>query len=102
MTIQRKWLATLCTAAAVSLAPPVSSASVNIDVDIAPPVPRVEVVPPARAGYVWAPGYWEYRGHHHVWVEGRWMREHPGQHWVPEHWEQNGARWHMERGHWER
>ncbi len=102
MTTRNKWLATLCVTAAVSLAPAVSSAGVNIDVDIAPPAPRVEVVPPNRAGYVWAPGYWDYRGHDHVWVEGRLLREHRGQHWVPERWEQHGSKWHMERGRWER
>ena len=102
MTKQYGWLATLCVAAAVSLSPAVSSAGVNIDVDVAPPTPRVEVVPPARAGYVWGPGYWEYRGHKHVWVAGRWMREHRGMHWDPAHWEQRGTHWHLERGHWER
>ena len=55
-----------------------ASARVYIDVDIAPPPVRVEVVPVARVGYVWAPGYWYWSGHQHVWVGGgdepAWLR----------------------------
>ena len=102
MTKNRLWLATLCLAGAAAMAPSVGSANVTIDVDIAPPATRVEVVPEPRGGYVWAPGYWEWRGHEHVWVGGRWLHERRGRHWVPEHWVQAGPHWHMERGHWER
>ena len=102
MTTMRLWLATLGLAGAAALAPAVSSASVNLEIDIAPPAARVEATPGPRVGYVWAPGYWEWRGHEHVWVGGRWMHERRGRHWIPEHWVQNGPHWHMERGHWER
>jgi hypothetical protein len=78
------------------------SAGVNVDITVAPPAPRVEVVPPHRSGYVWAPGYWEWRGHEHVWVSGRWMAERHGYRWVPDRWEQHGDRWHRYPGHWER
>ena len=44
------------------LAPVVASAQVGVDITVAPPAPRVEVVPPPRVGFVWAPGYWEWRG----------------------------------------
>ena len=73
-----------------------------VDVDVAPPPPRVIVVPAARRGYVWAPGYWRWNGRQHVWIDGRWMRERRGVQWVPAHWEQRGNRWHFEDGHWER
>jgi hypothetical protein len=72
-----------------------------IDIEIAPPEPRVVVVPPPRAGYVWAPGYWAYHGHHHVWVEGRWLKERPGWHWVPDRWVAHEGRYRYEPGRWE-
>ena len=39
---------------------------------------RVETVPEPRVGFVWAPGFWEWRDHAHVWVPGRWMGERRG------------------------
>jgi hypothetical protein len=79
-----------------------ASAAVNLDIDIGPPAPQVEVVPGPRAGYVWGPGYWAWDGHHHHWVGGRWLRERPGYVYVPEHWEDRGGRHHFEPGHWDR
>jgi hypothetical protein len=96
------WLLAACLGSAAMGASGLASAGVGIDIEIAPPAPRVEVVPPPRVGYVWAPGYWEWRDHAHVWVPGRWVGERRGYHWVPDHWEQHGPRWHHERGHWER
>ncbi|HEV7986203.1 MAG TPA: YXWGXW repeat-containing protein [Steroidobacteraceae bacterium] len=83
-------------------APALSSAAVLVDVDVAPPAPRVEVLPGPRAGYAWAPGYWAWRGHRHVWVRGHWIRERVGYHWVPDAWVAAGPRWHYAPGHWER
>jgi hypothetical protein len=91
----------LCLAGSVLL-PALSGAQVGIDVTIAPPEPQVEVVPAPRAGFVWAPGFWEWRGGHHVWVGGRWIAERPGYRWVPDRWDRHGDRWHYERGHWAR
>jgi WXXGXW repeat (2 copies) len=73
-----------------------------IDIEIAPPEPRIVAVPAPRHGYVWAPGYWAYRGHHHVWVDGHWVRERPGWHWVPDHWVHHEGRYRYEPGRWER
>jgi hypothetical protein len=92
----------LCIAAGGITAPVIASAGVAIDIDIAPPPLRVETVPPPREGFVWAPGYWDYRGREHVWVRGRWVRERHGYRWVSDRWEQRGPHWHHERGHWER
>ena len=72
-----------------------------IDIDVAPPAPREEVVPPPRAGFVWAPGYWNWDGHKHVWAKGHWEKEHPGRHWVADRWEQRDGHWHHNAGHWE-
>ena len=95
-------LMSLCIAGGAVGAPMLASAGAGIDINIAPPAPRVEVVPAPRVGYVWAPGFWEYREHAHVWVPGRWVGERRDYHWVPDHWDQRGPDWHHERGHWER
>jgi hypothetical protein len=92
----------LVIAASAVAAPTIASAGVFIDIDVAPPPVRVEVVPPPREGFVWAPGFWEWRDGRHVWVPGRWMGERRGYHWVPDRWEPRGPHWHHERGHWER
>src|SRR5579862_1283941 len=88
--------------AAALTAPKGSYAGINIDIDVAPPTAQVEVVPAPRPGFVWAPGYWEWRGQRHVWVAGYWMPERRGFHWVPAHWEPRGRHWHFEPGHWAR
>jgi WXXGXW repeat (2 copies) len=77
----RAWLMTLCIVGGVAAAPGLAAAGVGvvgIDINIAPPAPRVEVVPPPRVGYVWAPGYWEYRDRGHVWIPRRWVGERRG------------------------
>lgn len=74
---------------------------VGIDIEIAPPAPRVVAVPPPRPGFVWAPGYYRWDGHRHVWVDGHFIRERRGFHWVPEHWDERHGRYHFEPGHWE-
>lgn len=82
--------------------PVVSDARVYVDIETAPPPLRVEVVPAARAGYVWAPGYWNWNGRRHVWVGGRWVGERRGYHWAPHNWVQRDGRWHFEQGGWRR
>jgi len=74
-----------------------------VEIQVAPPPPRVEVVPPPRVGYVWAPGYWRWNGRRHVWIQGSWVRERRGWHWEPDAWVQGpNGRWHLSRGHWVR
>jgi hypothetical protein len=74
-----------------------------VDIEIAPPPPRVEVVPGPRVGYVWAPGYWRWNGRRHVWITGRWVGERRGFHWGPEAWVQGpNGRWHLRPGRWAR
>jgi hypothetical protein len=94
-------LAAVALSAAIVSLP--STAKTYVDITIAPPPPRVEVVPAPRVGYVWAPGYWRWNGHKHVWANGVWVRERHGWHWEPDAWVQapNG-RWHLSRGHWVR
>jgi len=99
---RRALLLGLVIAAGAVAAPTMASAGVFIDIDVAPPPVRVEAAPPPREGFVWAPGFWEWRGGAHVWVPGRWIGERRGYHWVPDRWEPRGPHWHHERGHWER
>jgi|HubBroStandDraft_4_1064222.scaffolds.fasta_scaffold207573_3 hypothetical protein len=78
------------------------SYSAAIEIEVAPPAPRVIVAPPPRAGFVWAPGFWAWNGHEHVWREGRWIPERRGFHWVPDRWEERHGHWRYAEGHWER
>jgi hypothetical protein len=89
-------------AAGAVLAPLSSEARVVVDIGVAPPPARVEVVPAARAGYIWAPGYWYWNGRAHAWHAGYWVRERHGYRWVGAHWEPAGPRWHYVPGYWAR
>ncbi|HEY5019430.1 MAG TPA: YXWGXW repeat-containing protein [Steroidobacteraceae bacterium] len=102
MAKERLLLVALLMSAGAMAAPALSSAAINLDIDVAPPAPRVEIMPGPRPGHVWAPGYWEWHGHSHVWVRGHWLRERRGYHWVPDNWMHDGPHWHHEPGHWER
>ena len=81
---------------------PIPASSAQIYIDVAPPAPRVEVIPAHRAGYVWQPGYYDWRNGHHVWVKGYWVKERQGMFWHPSRWEQRDGRWAFEKGRWDR
>ncbi|AIP62691.2 YXWGXW repeat-containing protein [Burkholderia thailandensis] len=66
----------------------------------APPPVRYEVVPEARAGYVWDRGHWRWEHGRYVWIAGHWEVERVGMHWAPGHWSQRGPGWVWVRGHW--
>jgi len=87
-------------ASALSAIPVVASAAIYVDV--APPDPRVEVVPAPRTGFVWAPGYYTYRNGHYVWLKGHWERERHGQYWHPGHWVEQNGRWTFVTPGWHR
>ncbi len=96
-------LKSLAVLAAVSATISVSAvAAPYVDVRVAPPPPRNEVVPAARAGYAWVPGFWDWRGRRHVWVNGHWERARRGYVYRAPVWEQNGDRWRLNRGAWAR
>ncbi len=86
--------------AALIAAPVAGRAQVSFDVTIAPPAPQYEVVPPPRPGFVWAPGYWGWRGGRWVWGPGHWIVARPGYRWAPDGWVRRGAGWHYVPGHW--
>jgi hypothetical protein len=87
--------------AAAALSSPLAIAATSFELNIGPPAPRYEVVPPPRTGYVWAPGYWDYNGHQHNWRKGHWERERHGEHYVAGGWTEHDGRWHLNQGHWE-
>ena len=92
----------LSAATASFYAPPVQARTyISFSVGVPPPPPRHEryVV---REGYVWAPGYWRWRGHRYVWVNGYWVRERPGYVWVGPRWESRGPHYHFHEGYWTR
>jgi len=84
--------------------PSFAQVNFHFGIDVAPPVPQVEEVPPLRPGFVWAPGYWNWDGDQHVWVGGHWMDARPGYYWSPERWEhhveEEGSHWHFAPGRW--
>ena len=67
---------------------------------VAPPPPRYEREPRARRGYVWVPGYWNWRGNRHEWVRGSWMRERPGYVYAQPSWRQRDGQWYFDQGRW--
>lgn len=77
-------------------------AAAQVYVEVAPPPPRVEHVPPPRRGHVWVAGHWEWRPHGYRWVPGLWMAERPGYRYHGPEWIARDGRWYMERGRWER
>ena len=81
-----------------------ADARTNVDIilDVAPPPARVEVVPAARVGHVWVPGFWEWRGREHIWVAGHWVRERRGYVYKPARWEQVNGRWYYRPEVWVR
>jgi hypothetical protein len=85
-----------------SLAAPAMAATEIIVVRKAPPAPRHEVVPAARHGYVWAPGYWNWNGHRYAWVKGKYVKARAGYHWSAPSWQERDGRWQFNRGAWQR
>lgn len=92
--------------AGAGMAPTAAAAqvSVGVEVGVPPPAVRYARVPPPRAGYIWAPGYWRWnpRARRHVWVGGYWVHARPGYRYVPERWEHRGRHWRLAHGHWVR
>ncbi len=67
---------------------------------VAPPPPRVEVVPRRLVrGYVGIRAAGVGIGRY-VWVPGHWQAVRVGYHWVPGHWVQRGPNWRWVEGHW--
>ena len=98
--LKLKWLPGVIAAATLGGIALPSISAVELYVDVAPPPPRVEVVPAPRAGFVWAPGFWAWREGRHVWMRGHWERERHGMYWHPGHWVEREGRWYFESPRW--
>jgi len=85
---------------AAALATSAVFAQAVIVAPVAPPPPRVEVMPAPRAGYVWDQGHWHWRHGRYVWIPGHWRGVRAGYHWVPGHWVARGPNWRWVPGHW--
>jgi hypothetical protein len=70
------------------------------DVTIAPPEPPNEVMPAPRAGYVWAPGYYDYAQNKHHWHKGHWVQERKGYRYEAPRWAQENGRWNLSAENW--
>jgi hypothetical protein len=87
-----RWLSAAVIAVVCLVASPrgvaVASAEPLVQVRIAPPAARVEVVP-ARPSphHVWTHGYWNWNGHAHAWVPGRYVVERRGYVYREPRWE---------------
>lgn len=77
-------------------------ATAQVYVEVAPPPPRVEHMPPPRHGHAWVSGHWEWRRHGYRWVPGHWVAARPGYRYHGPEWVARDGRWYMERGRWER
>jgi hypothetical protein len=87
-------------AAAYAPLPSMAQASYSVVISSAPPAPLYERVPAPRAGYAWAPGHWEWRGHRHEWVQGFWIEERPGYAYTAPAWMRGERGWYMEPARW--
>jgi hypothetical protein len=94
----------LTCAGAIYAPPAAAQVAVGINIGVAPPPPRFERVPPPRAGYVWAPGYWRWdgRSRRHVWAGGYWVRSRPGYNYRPAYWVHGRDGWRFRNGYWGR
>ena len=88
-------------AASLGVAAP-ASARTNVDlyVNFAPPPLRYEVVPAPRVGFIWVPGYWDWRYNRYHWVAGHWARHRPGYVYEPVRWAARDGRWYYQRAGW--
>ena len=77
-----------------------AAARTNVDffVNIAPPPVYREYVPAPRVGFVWAPGYWDWRHGRYYWVAGHWSRHRPGYYYEPVRWVHRGGRYYRAGG----
>ena len=101
--IKKVLIAAMLAASVGGIVAPATATAATVYVQIAPPEPRYEAVPESRRGHVWAPGYWDWRGHQHVWHAGSWQRERPGYRYHESRWvEHDNGRWSRQPARWAR
>jgi len=83
-----------------------AAAQVNIMIGTPPPAAVYEAVPPARAGYVWAPGHYVLVNDRYVWTRGQWVTTRAGYSYVPASWERvyvgGREQWRFVPSRWDR
>ena len=77
-------------------------AQINLNIRVAPPAQRVEVMPATPRGYVWVPGHWAWHNDRYIWIRGRNVVQRVGYMWAPDRWEQRGEAYYRNPGRWER
>ena len=92
----------IAAALVASLGSIATTASAVIYVRVAPPEPRVEVIPDPRRNRTWVAGHWEWKKGKHVWVAGHWIRDRSGYRYSQPAWAERDGRWTMTRGSWAR
>ncbi|HVO89476.1 MAG TPA: hypothetical protein VMV45_13115 [Casimicrobiaceae bacterium] len=103
MKTRRTFVALAFASAAIAAPMAVYAADFDVQLNVAPPPPRHEVIPASPGeGYVWAPGYWNWEGGQYRWQPGHYMQGHRGERWVGDRWEEREGRWSLNRGHWDR
>jgi len=98
----RKLLLSAIVASTFAAVAPAAQAGVDVYINVPPPALRYEVVPAPRAGYVWAPGYWNWHNNRHVWAKGHWEKQRSGYYYHPTHWTEHEGKWVNERSRWDR
>ena len=99
--MKRLFAASLVAAALGAAALPAAAhANVEYIVNVPPPPVRYEPVVAPRVGYVWVPGYWDWRHGCHYWVRGQYVRHRHGYVYEPARWAERDGRWHYARPAW--
>ena len=75
---------------------------IDLEIGVAPPPPRAEVViPEPREGYIVERGHYGWSGNQYVWIEGQYIPRREGHEWRSYTLEPRGDRWHYRAGHWD-
>jgi hypothetical protein len=98
--LTKKLLAAAVAAIGFAAVPALSHDVIFTEIDSPPPAMQVEVVPAARTGYVYIPGYWDYRNNTYTWVSGHFEPARVGYVFVAPRYEQVDGRWRMYAGRW--
>jgi len=98
--LSKKLLAAAIAAMGFAAVPAMSQDVIFTEIDNLPPAMKVEVKPAPRAGYVYIPGYWDYRDSIYVWVDGRFEPARAGYVYVVPRYEQVDGRWRRYAGGW--
>jgi hypothetical protein len=78
-----------------------ASSSGEIEIQVAPPPDRVEVIPAPREGFIYERGHYDWDNNRYVWREGRFIHKREGHVYTPYALEHRGERWYYHRGHWD-